>query len=116
MSVSDAIGDLTSKLGGVYKELVTNTVRFEELQKSTDRVLTKYELVLERLTSEMKAMRDDHVREVALLRGEVKALDGRLSALSEQALHAVMDKAAREIVRDSLSADTSDGRKRAAIA
>lgn len=100
--MSNTITDIAERVAGLYKELVTNTVRFEELQKNTDKMLSKFELVLERLVDKVTTQREEHIREQATMRAQIELLQGRINNLGEQALHAVAREAARDIMRESL--------------
>jgi chromosome segregation ATPase len=101
MSMSDSVAEIAKKLAELYREVVTTSARFEELQRSTDRTLTRYERVIEQLSDKMSLMQSDHIRERAELLAEIRALNGRLNALGEQAIHAVARDAARELLSET---------------
>jgi uncharacterized protein Yka (UPF0111/DUF47 family) len=101
MGVAEAVNDLAKTIADLYKEVVTTSVRFEELQRSTDKTLTRYEDALTHLTAKLAGIHDDHVRENAVMLAEVSKLESRLDALSEQALHSVARDVARELLLEN---------------
>jgi hypothetical protein len=105
---------LAAKLSDLYREIVTTSVRFDELQRSTDKVLARVEATVEQLSVKVAAIHDDHVREKAALEAQIATLQARLTVLSEQALHAVVREVAREavagVVRDQVAAKLDAGK------
>ena len=101
MSIADTLNALTAKISELYREIVTTSVRFQDLERSTEKTLARLESAVEQLASKIASIHDDHVREKAALEAQVAVLQGRLSALSEQALHSVVRDVAREMVGDS---------------
>ena len=110
MSMADTLSALTAKIAELYREVVTTSVRFEDLQRSTDKTLARLEASVEQLAAKVSAIHDEHVREKAALEGHIGTLQGRLTALSEQALHSVVRDVAREMVADSLRNHGTDGK------
>lgn len=110
MSITETLNALTSRISELYREIVTTSVRFEDLQRSTDKTLSRLESVVEQLASKVSAIHDEHVREKAALEAQITALQGRLTALSEQALHSVIRDVAREIATDSLRDQASSNK------
>ena len=102
MSIADTLNALTGKISELYREIVTTSVRFQDLERSTDKTLARLESAVEQLATKVAAIHDDHVREKAALEAQVATLQGRLTVLSEQALHSVVRDVAREIVGDSM--------------
>lgn len=113
MSVTETLNSLAAKLSDLYREIVTTSVRFDELQRSTDKVLARVEATVEQLSVKVAAIHDDHVREKAALEAQIATLQARLTVLSEQALHAVVREVAREAVagavRDQVAAKLEAG-------
>ena len=103
MGVTDSVNALAAKVAELYREIVTTSVRFEELRRTTDSVLTRLESTVQQLASKVAAIHDDHVREKAALEAQITILQGRLNSLSEQALHTVVRDVAREIVTDNVN-------------
>jgi DNA anti-recombination protein RmuC len=100
--VTDTLNALAAKISDLYREIVTTSVRFEDLQRNTDKTLARLESTIEQLASKVSAIHDDHVREKAALEAQITTLQGRLTALSEHALHTVVRDVAREMVADSI--------------
>lgn len=98
MSVGETLNSLAAKLSDLYREIVTTSVRFDELQRNTDKVLTRLESTVEQLATKIAAIHDDHVREKASLESQIATLQARLTILSEQARHTVIREVAREAV------------------
>ena len=110
MSVGDTLNGLAAKISDLYREIVTTSVRFDELQRNTDKILTKVEAVVEQLVVKVASIHDQHVREKAALEAQIAVLQGRLTALSEQALHSVARDVVREIVADAVRDSLRNGK------
>jgi predicted nucleic acid-binding Zn-ribbon protein len=100
-----SLSDLGQRVADLYREIVTTTVRFESLSRETSTTIADIRTAVQRVDDRIQQMHLDHVRERAELGSEIKALEARLNALSESALHAAARDAARQamltIVRDS---------------
>lgn len=96
------ISDLGQRVADLYKEIVTTTVRFESLSRETTTAITEARTAIQRMDERMQQMHLDHVRERAELSSQINALDSRLNALSESALHAVARDAARQAMHTIL--------------
>lgn len=79
--------------------MISNNAKFESLERLTARSLEDFQTLILRFDDRLRALESTHVGEVAYLRAEIKVLEGRLDALSEQALHAVAEKAIRDMGR-----------------
>ena len=97
------LSDLGQRVADLYKEIVTTTVRFESLSRETTTIITEARTALQRIDERMQQMHLDHVRERAELSSQINALDARLNALSESALHAVARDAARQAMHTILN-------------
>jgi myo-inositol catabolism protein IolC len=97
------LSDLGQRVADLYKEIVTTTVRFESLNRDTTNIVTEIRTAVQRCEERMQQMQLDHVRERAELSSQIKALDARLDALSESALHAVARDAARQAMHGILA-------------
>jgi hypothetical protein len=97
-----SLTDLGQRVADLYKEIVTTTVRFESLHRETTTTTTEAKTAIQRFEERMQQMHLDHVRERAELSSQIKALDARLNALSEGALHAVARDAARQAMHTIL--------------
>ncbi|HEX2209797.1 MAG TPA: hypothetical protein VHG93_19105 [Longimicrobium sp.] len=96
------LSDLGQRVADLYKEIVTTTVRFESLSRETTTIITEVKSAVQRFDERMQQMHLDHVRERAELSSQIKALEARLNALSESALHAVARDAARQAMQTIL--------------
>ena len=96
-SIKETVADLGVKVSELYRELVTNTVQFQELRNYTKETLAEFKHLLERLSDKLEESEKDRVRRETELLSKINALEAKLSALSEQALHAAAKEAAREV-------------------
>jgi predicted nucleic acid-binding Zn-ribbon protein len=96
MRFGGAVAELTTKVAELYKEIVTASVRFENLERNVSDSLARFDDRVTQLEERFASTRDEHVRDRATSAADIRAVDARLTILSEQALHAV----ARETVRD----------------
>lgn len=94
-----SLSDLGQRVADLYKEIVTTTVRFESLSRETTATITEARTAVQRFDERIQQMHLDHVRERAELSSQIKALEARLDALSESALHAVARDAARQAMQ-----------------
>ena len=99
MSIGEKVVDISGSIASLYKDVVTTTVRFDVEATHTREALERMERELTALVAKVHQIHDEHVREKATLEARIQTLDGRLTALSEQALHAVARDAARDIMR-----------------
>jgi hypothetical protein len=97
------LSELGQRVADLYREIVTTTVRFESLNRDTTNTVTEIRTAVQRCEERMQQMHLDHVRERAELSSQIKALDARLDALSESALHAVARDAARQAMHTILN-------------
>lgn len=97
------LSDVGQRIADLYKEIVTTTVRFESLNRETTTAVAEIRSTVQRCEERMQQMHLDHVRERAELASQIKALDARLNALSESALHAVARDAARQTMHTILA-------------
>jgi uncharacterized protein YaaR (DUF327 family) len=96
-SVKETVADLVVKVSELYRELVTNTVQFQELRTYTKETLDEFKHLLERLSDKLEESEKDRIRRETELLSKINALEAKLTALSEQALHAAAKEAAREV-------------------
>jgi hypothetical protein len=92
-----SLSDLGQRVADLYKEIVT-TVRFESLSRETTTTIADVRASVQRAEERMQLMHLDHVRERAELSSQISALEARLNALSEGALHAVARDVARQVI------------------
>jgi SMC interacting uncharacterized protein involved in chromosome segregation len=109
MRFGGAVAELTGKVAELYKEIVTTTVRFEDLQRNVADTMARVERRLDRLEERFTASHDECVRARVASEAEIRAVDARLTSLSEAALHAVAREAARETMRVLPSSNEEDG-------
>jgi hypothetical protein len=93
-----SLSDLGQRVADLYKEIVTTTVRFESLTRETTTTITDVRATVQRVEERMQQMHLDHVGERAELCSQINALEARLNALSENALHAVARDVARQVL------------------
>lgn len=103
MSFGDKSAEFAGKVAELYKEIVTNTAKFEGLERHTTETLLLFRQSLEALAAKVETMHLEHVRNQAEVKSMVQILDGRLSMLSEKALLAVAKEAAIEVVRERMA-------------
>jgi hypothetical protein len=99
MSLGERVTEFTGTLATLYRDVLTTTARFDMQSSQTREALDRMERAMADLTAKVTQIHDEHVREKAALDARIQTLDGRLTTLSEQALHAVARDAARDIMR-----------------
>jgi hypothetical protein len=97
------LSDVGQRIADLYREIVTTTVRFESLNRETTNAVAEIRTAVQKCDERMQQMQLDHVRERAELGSQIQALDARLTALSESALHAVARDAARQAMQNILA-------------
>ena len=107
-NLKETVAELVTKVSELYRELVTNTVKFEELRKYTKETLDEFKRLLERLSDKLQESEKDRVRREAELLSKINALEARLNALSEQGLHAAAKEAALQVFEKMASQRTQD--------
>jgi hypothetical protein len=101
--IKETVTQLTAKVTDLYKELVTNTVQFQELRSYTKETLSEFKHLLERLSDKTEQYEKDRIRRETELLSKINALEARLNALSEQALHAAAKEAANQAFEKMIS-------------
>jgi hypothetical protein len=96
-SVKETVADLVVKVSELYRELVTNTVQFQELRQYTKETLDAFKHLLERLSDKQEESEKDRIRRETELLSKINALEAKLDALSEKALHAAAKEAAMQV-------------------
>ncbi len=109
-TIKESVALLTSKVAGLYKEIVTNTVRFDELRRYTRESIDEFKRLLERNDDKLDRIERDRIRVETELLSKINALEARLSALSEQALHAAAQQAARAVMEDVVLGELASSR------
>ncbi|MEM6941198.1 MAG: hypothetical protein AAF943_17235 [Pseudomonadota bacterium] len=103
-SAKEVIADLSKRLADNYEKLVQTNARFDELRTSTKDAIDEYKRLLERQEDKIEQIEKDRIRVEAELMTKISSLEGRLTALSEQALHAVARDAAHTIMAERIPA------------
>lgn len=104
----DFFSNIFGRLGGFYQDSLVTSVQFKEFRQYTQNSLSTFEVSLkgfrQELTSHEKELHErllvaekERVMREAELLSKINALEARLSALSEQALHAVAKESAIEV-------------------
>ena len=105
--IKETVAELTVKVGELYRELVTNTVQFQELRSYTKETLDEFKRLIERLSDKLEQAAKDRIRRETELVSKINALEARLDALSEQALHAAAREAAQQVFEKMVSQQES---------
>lgn len=108
MSVGENLSKLGKEVADLYKELVTNSVKFDELRRQTTEVIGEFKHALERMADKVDSIQQEHLKSQASLRAEVQVLQARLDMLSERALHIAVRDAARDVAEEHLQKLNSD--------
>ena len=106
--LKETVADLVVKVSELYRELVTNTVQFQELRNYTKETLDEFKHLLERLSDKLEEAEKDRIRRETELLSKINVLEARLDALSEQALHATAKEAALQVFERMLSEREKD--------
>ena len=96
-------GGVGSKIAELAQQVISNNAKFESLERLTTRTLEDFQTLILRFEDRLRELESLHVREVAGHHAEIQVLEGRLNALSEQALHAVAEKTIRDMGRGEKS-------------
>lgn len=99
INLKEEVGALAGRLHELYKEMVTNNAKFDELRLYTRESIDDFKRALERIQDAAHQAERDRIRVETELRAEIRNLQGRLDALSEKALHAAAKEAAREVMQ-----------------
>ena len=108
--LKETVSELAVKVGELYKELVTNTVQFTELRQYTKETLGEFKHSLERLSDKLEASEKDRIRRETELLSKINALEARLEALSQQALHAYAGSPALLVISIAYFDDWSEAK------
>jgi len=98
----ESLAQLATKVSELYRELVTTTVKFEEVRKYTKESIDEFKRLLERQEDKVERIERERIRAETELRSKIDALDARLNALSERALHAAISDAAVDYARKAI--------------
>jgi hypothetical protein len=96
-------GKIIGKVNEIHEKFIEVHTEFKLLRHQTEGTLAEFKHALERLASKVESIQLEQTKAHAELKAEIRGLELRMNALSEQAFHAVADKAFRE----SLQAKTS---------
>ena len=84
MSFGDKSAEFAGKVAELYKEIVTNTAKFEGLERHTTETLLLFRQSLEALAAKVETMHREHVRNQAEGKWIVQSLGGGWSMLVER--------------------------------
>ncbi len=107
-NVKETLTDLATKVAELYKELVTNSVKFDELRRYTKEGLDDFKHLLERLSDKIERIERERIRAETALQSKIDGLEARLTALSEQALHAAAREAAVSVMQQAYGGSSPD--------
>ena len=68
--LKETVADLVVKVSELYRELVTNTVQFQELRNYTKETLDEFKHLLERLSDKLEEAEKDRIRGTGSLTGD----------------------------------------------
>lgn len=102
VDIKSVIAELSAKIAELYKELVTNTVKFDELREYTRESIGEFKRLLERNSDKVERIERERIRAETELLSKINALEARLTALSEKALHVAAKEAARSVMEEAL--------------
>jgi len=96
----EALTQLTKSVAELYRELITTTVKFEEVRKYTKEAIDEFKRLIERQSDKVDRIERDRIKAEAELMAKISGLEARLNALSEGALHVAAGvEAAKYIAR-----------------
>lgn len=110
-NIAQTLNGLAARAEELYRELVTTNAKFDELRRYTHESIAEYKRLLERLSDKIERIERDRIRAETELMGKIQALDARLEALSEKALHAAAEKAARAVMEERLALHADERRE-----
>jgi uncharacterized coiled-coil DUF342 family protein len=106
--IKETVAELVKKSNELYKELITNTVQFNELRQRTKETLDEFKHSLERLSDKLENSEKDRIRRETELLSKINALEAKLEAISQQALHAYAKDAAYQLVKEMMAERKQD--------
>lgn len=109
MSWGSGAAELAKKIAEYHKELVTTSVRFEELRRQTTETLGEFKSIVERMRDNAQASELRHIQEISELKGRIESLHARLDMLSERALHVAVNQVTMEKLTQGLN-NSADGK------
>jgi len=109
MSLRSTVTEIGRVVAEHYERLVTVTVQFDELRRTTTSELAAFKEALIRLESSVRELQLQHANVTAELRASIQTVDSRLSILSERALHIAVADAARAVAERQLQLPPAGG-------
>ncbi|MBF0369195.1 MAG: hypothetical protein HQL52_07030 [Magnetococcales bacterium] len=100
--VRENLADLAQKMADLYKALVANATRFDGLREHTRESIAAFQRLLERQDDKINRLERERIKSESEMTARISALEARLEALSEQALHAAAQEAARTIMAERI--------------
>ena len=97
-----SFSELVERVGKLYNEMLTNNVKFEELSKTTVETMKSFKRSIEKQDERIEKLQKEHTLTQADLQSKITLLEGRLNSLSESALHAAIEKATKDVLKDRL--------------
>ncbi|MEO0686000.1 MAG: hypothetical protein AAFY76_13405 [Cyanobacteria bacterium J06649_11] len=115
-SAKEVMSDLSKRLADYYEKLIQTSAQCDELRIYTKETVDEFKRVIERQEDKIDRIEKDRIRAETELLTKINALEGRLSALSEQALHAVAKEAATTIMVNKMNSTGAAGSVAAGVA
>ncbi len=101
--IKETIQEMSANIAELHKELVTNSVKFDELRKYTRESIDEFKRLLERQDAKIETIEKDRIKAETELLSKINALEARLTALSEGALHVAAKEGAITVMQQMLS-------------
>jgi len=102
MSWGQGVAELAKKIAEYHKELVTTSVRFDELRRQTKETMEEFKGALERINVRMQDVERRHIEAQATVVAKTESIAERLNTLSEKALHVAVNDAAKKIILENV--------------
>lgn len=99
-NITEAVAGLASRVTDALEQLVTTRVQFEELRRSTKETIDEYKHRLERAEDKIDRIERERIAREAELIVKIDGLNARLNAISEQALHAAVERTLRGLAQE----------------
>jgi uncharacterized phage infection (PIP) family protein YhgE len=90
------------KIADYHKELVTTSVRYEELRRQTQESLAEFKAALDKVSDRVGALERECIAAHSDLNSKINTVSERLTIISEKAIHVVAFDAVKQATRERL--------------